>query len=239
MKRLFVGHLMCGFAGMAVAAAIMAAPLTAAAGETASIMRGGQIYDKWYKVVGSKAPKKSHPLYPAGKKYAKKPKTNWRCKECHGWDYRGKDGAYGKGKHATGIKGVAGVAGGDPAKVVALLKGDHGYGDKLNDTDLQDVALFLTKGQVDMTKYIDGKKAKGDASKGESYYATICANCHGADGLKPKSMPPLGKLASKNPWEVLHKILYGQPGEKMPALSSLDRQVPVDILAYLATLPKK
>ena len=59
-----------------------------------ALARGGKLYDKWYKVVGADAPKKSHPAYPADKKYAAKPKSNWRCKECHGWDYMGKDGAY-------------------------------------------------------------------------------------------------------------------------------------------------
>ena len=34
----------------------------------------------------------------------------WRCKECHGWDYAGKDGAYGSGDHRTGIVGVLGTA---------------------------------------------------------------------------------------------------------------------------------
>lgn len=42
-----------------------------------------------------------------------------------------------------------------------------------------------------------------------------------------------------NPWEVMHKILNGQPDEKMPALRALDRQVTVDIMAHLTTLPKE
>lgn len=42
-----------------------------------------------------------------------------------------------------------------------------------------------------------------------------------------------------NPWEVLHKILNGQPAEQMPALRTLDRQIAVDLMAHLATLPKE
>ena len=53
--------------------------------------RGGKLYDKWYAVVGAEAPATSHPLYPSDKNYAQKPKANWRCKECHGWDYMGAD----------------------------------------------------------------------------------------------------------------------------------------------------
>ena len=207
----------------------------------ASIARGGKLYDKWYKVTKQKAPADSHKLYPADKEYAKKADTNWRCKECHGWDGMGKDGAYAKGKHFSGIKGINGMAGGDPAKVVALLKAPaHGFADKLSGEDLTDLANFVTKGQVNMDKYIDRatKKPKGDAAKGAAYYQTICAGCHGLKGLEPKEMPPLGSLMG-NPWEVMHKVLYGQPGEQMPALFAVDHQVTVDILAHLATLPKE
>ena len=36
------------------------------------------------------------------------------------------------------------MAGGDPAAVVALLKApEHGYGDKLSDADLTDLANFV------------------------------------------------------------------------------------------------
>ena len=70
------------------------------AGEIESnIARGGMLYDKWYEVIEAGKPAKSHPAYPKDKKYAEKPGSNWRCKECHGWDYRGRDGAYASGKH--------------------------------------------------------------------------------------------------------------------------------------------
>jgi Cytochrome C oxidase, cbb3-type, subunit III len=207
-----------------------------------SMARGGLLYDKWYKVIGERAPGEKHPLYPAEGKYASKPGTTWRCKECHGWDYMGKDGAYSKGKHYTGTKGIRGMAGGDPAKVVALLKDDkHGYGAKLSATDLQDLANFVTKGQVDVDEYIDRstKMPKGgDKAKGAAYFNTICAKCHGRDGTEPDMDKSLGKQMG-NPWEVMHKIMNGQPDEEMPALRALDRGVVRDIMAHIATLPKK
>lgn len=61
-------------------------------------------------------------------------------------------------------------------------------------------------------------------------------NCHGVDGTEPKGMPPLGSLMG-NPWEVMHKILNGQPAETMPALRAIDHQISADLLAYIATLP--
>ncbi len=80
-------------AGTFAAVALLGVPAVAMADDEAAIARGGKIYGKWYKIAGVKAPKMSNPLYPAAKKYAKKPKSNWRCKECHGWDYMGANGA--------------------------------------------------------------------------------------------------------------------------------------------------
>lgn len=207
-----------------------------------SIARGGKLYDKWYKVIDADAPKASHPAYPSDKKYADKPKDNWRCKECHGWDYKGVNGAYSAGKHSTGIKGIDGMAGADPAKIIAVLKGStHGYAGKMEDEDFQDLAAFVSKGQVDMSKYIDYASKKpigGDNAKGAAYFNTVCALCHRKDGSRPKDMgKSLGSQMS-NPQEVMHKILSGHPGEKMPSMRAFDRQVVRDILAHIKTLPE-
>jgi thiosulfate dehydrogenase len=234
---------------MSVAAAAIAWAMigpgvpTAVAEEQSALARGGQLYDKWYKVIDVDAPKMAHPAYPADKKYAKKPKSNWRCKECHGWDARGKDGAYASGKHSTGIKGINGMAGAAPAAIVAVLKDDtHALAGKMEDEDFQDLALFVAKGQVDMDKYIDRatKLPKGgNKEKGAAYFNTLCIGCHGKDGSKPKDMGKTLAAQMGNPWEVMHKIVNGQPAEKMPALRALDRQVAVDIMAHLLTLPKE
>lgn len=230
-----------GLAGLAVAA--FTAPPVAAEEMESSYARGGKLYDKWYKVVDVKAPKVAHPLYPSDKKYAEKPKSNWRCKECHGWDYQGVDGAYASGKHSTGITGVAGMKGADPAEVVAVLKGaDHGYGDKLSDADMTDLANFITAGLTDMDAYIDrGTKMPkgGDAARGAAYYNTVCAGCHAKDGTLPKDMGKSLGAQMGNPWEVMHKIVNGQPDEKMPALRAFGMQPVVDIMAHIATLPSK
>ena len=209
----------------------------------ASIARGGQLYDKWYKVNKATPPKQSHTAYPSAGKYAAKPGTNWRCKECHGWDAKGKDGAYAKGKHYTGIKGIGSYAGAEPAAIIAILTGPlHGFtGAMMSERDLEDVALFVSKGTVDMDRYIDRstRKSKGDKAKGAAYYDTVCAKCHGLTGVKIREMEPMGAAANGNPWEVLHKILNGQPDERMPALRAFDRQIAADILAYIQTLPQR
>jgi mono/diheme cytochrome c family protein len=231
-------------AGVVFAVSVLAWPTLSLAEEMeSSIARGGLLYDKWYKTIGEKGPGDKHPLYPAEGKYASKARETWRCKECHGWDYKGKAGAYAEGSHFTGIKGINGMAGGDPGKVVALLKDDkHDYGKKLSATDLQDLANFVTQGQVDVDKYIDSSTKmpkSGDAAKGAAYFNTICAKCHGVDGTEPDDMKKSLATQMSNPWEVMHKIMNGQPDEQMPALRALDHGVTVDIMSHITTLPKK
>lgn len=215
--------------------------LTAEAGEAqSSIARGGMLYDKWFAVVNVEPPKGSHPAYPKkGAAFGKS--ATYRCKECHGWDYRGEDGAYAKGKHFTGIAGIRGSAGADPKAIVKILKDeDHGYQRWLKDRDLQDLARFVSKGQLDMDRVIDRKTkaVKGKAARGEAIYNTVCAKCHGLDGKGHSEMEDIGAVAKKNPWEALHKILNGQPDETMPALRAFDLQISLDVLAYTQTLAK-
>lgn len=232
---------------------MLLAPLPVWAAETESaIARGGRLYDKWWKVVGVEEPKRAHPAYPAAGKYKAKGGTDWRCKECHGWDYQGKDGAYGKGKHFTGIKGIQGAASMSLDKVVAVLTDKtHGLGGLMSEEDLRHLALFVTKGQFALARHIDpaSKKVTGEKvnrARGEAVFNTVCANCHGRDGTldedgKPLAADsePLGLVASDNPWEALHKIRNGQPGERMPALRALDPQLALDLLAHMQTLPTK
>lgn len=229
--------------GLALAGLVQTAyPTSASAAEIQSSMaRGGRLYDKWFKVTGAPKPKDTHPAWPASNS-KKKGNATHRCKSCHGWDLMGKDGAYASGSYKTGIKGLRHLQGADNSTVISAMNNKlHGYAGKMEEQDFMDLANFVTKGQVDMDKLIDraSKKANGDAEKGSAYYNTVCANCHGKDGRLLKDMPALGGLANKNPWEILHKVLNGQPDEEMPALRAFDHQISVDILAYLQTLPAK
>ncbi len=222
----------------ALVAALVCAPALAQETDSA-IARGGRLYDKYFTENKTAKPAADHPSYPnKGGKYGKD--ASWRCKECHGWDYKGKDGAYAKGGHATGIKGINGAAGKDPAAIAALLRDKtHGYTEaQLSARDASDLALFVSKGQGDLAKYVDASnKAKGDGAKGEAYFNTLCAGCHGVDGKKVKDGPPLGSVAD-NGAEMLHKVRNGQPGEAMPALRALDGQISADIAVHLTKLPK-
>lgn len=218
--------------------------VVAAESDAYSIARGGRLYDKWFKEAKDiQTPETAHPNYPEAGKYKGNKAADWRCKECHGWDYLGNEGAYASGKHFTGIKGIQGMVAADPAKIVAVLKDEtHAMAQSgLTDKDYQDLAIFVSKGQARSDSFIDSKSkaVTGDTGAGQGYYETVCANCHGLDGKLDDQMPPLGKLSNDNPWEVLHKIRYGQPDEEMPALIAFDSQIAADLLAYLQTLPKE
>ncbi|MEG3618500.1 c-type cytochrome [Magnetovibrio sp. PR-2] len=228
-------------AAVAAVACVSVFSTSVQAEDQSSIARGGLLYDKWYAVIDAPKPPETHKAWPSSNT-KKKGATTWRCKSCHGWDLRGKDGAYASGSYKTGIPGVRGLEGASLDKIVAIIKDDtHGMGGMMSDADYHDLAMFISKGQVDMTKVINADKSvNGDAAKGAAYYNTICAGCHGLDGKLPKELPkPMGKIASGNPWETLAKIMNGQPKESMPALRALPLQVSVDILAYTVTLPQE
>lgn len=228
-----------GFVAAVALTALLGSTGVLAAETDSAVARGGRLYDKFFAENKATKPTADHPAYPIKDgKYGKD--VSWRCKECHGWDYKGKDGAYAKGGHATGIKGINGAAGKDPAVIAAIFRDkSHGYSEaQLSAKDANDLALFVSKGQGNLAKYLDAtNKVKGDSAKGEAYFNTLCAGCHGVDGKKIKDGPALGSVAD-NGAEMLHKLLNGQPGEAMPALRALDHQIAADIATYLIKLPK-
>lgn len=188
------------------------------------IAQGGRLYDKWWAVCGLPEPKDTHPAYPATGK--QKGGATWRCKECHGWDYRGNEGAYGRGSHATGIGGIRRHAGGDEAAIVAILRDStHRFDAVLPGAILERIARFVSRGQVDAGHRIDAATKKVDArpALGKALFERRCAVCHGAKGRaldfsgQAGDAEYLGTIAVDNPWELLHKIRNGQPGAVMDA----------------------
>lgn len=209
--------------------------------------QGGKIYDNWAKVLYVDTSKFStHPAYPKSGKQSGA--GTWRCKECHGWDYKGADGAYSKGSHNTGIKGLRDQVGKSPESIEKAVRNTlHGYTPAMiSEPALKVLALFISRGQIDMDQYIDRatKKVHGNPQQGASFFQNICANCHGYDGrlLNFKTAPEvevIGTVANANPWETLHKIRNGQPGAPMVSLGMLSIQDQIDILAFCQTLPEK
>lgn len=228
----------------------------AATPDASSVARGGLLYDTWWKVVpGATEPKDNQPLWALQTTNKRKGSVSWRCKECHGWDYKGKDGAYGSGSRYTGFPGVWDAAQKKSVdELAAILRGSanpqHNFSSVLRPEDIADLANFLKGGLVDTMKYVDYKTKKpvgGDAGRGKTLYA-LCAACHGPDGKKlnfgdEKEPEFVGTVAKANPQEFIHKIWVGQPGSNpaMPAALVLgwDIKQLVDVLAYSQTLPEK
>ncbi|QQP88961.1 c-type cytochrome [Skermanella sp. TT6] len=202
---------------------------------TASLVRGGRLYDNWFKENGRTPPPGLHPSFPAARAAMDeglRPQSTWRCVECHGWDYRGRDG----------IAGLRNLEGADPAAVAAALSNQvHQFGGLLSVRDLTDLARFVTRGQVDMAVFIDDaeRRFKGDAAAGEPFFQTICATCHGKDGRAVRTMPPLGRMVASDPWRSLHSVYNGHPGDTMPPLRAMPADIIGSILAYAQTLPAK
>lgn len=207
---------------------------------------GGRIYDNWWQALDRKPPQGNHPAYPAGGK--RSGATTWRCVECHGWDYNGKDGLYGSGERHTGIKGIRGAAGRDLGQIMALLRAaPHGYTpDMIADAELERVAIFVSRGQDDADPYIDIRSGavKGDTARGAALFQTTCAVCHGFDGRllnwgTEQDPGFIGTEANAFPHEVLHKIRNSHPGAAMINLRGFSLEDAVNILAYAKTLPTR
>src|SRR3989304_1359974 len=189
-----------------------------------SIAAGGKLYDKWWKAVpGVKEPADDHPLWATQTTNKRKGLDTWRCKECHGWDYKGKDGGYGGGSHKTGFPGVMAAQAKSVDQLKAILKGStnpkHEFSTALNDTALTNLATFLKHGLVDLATAVDAKAkkpVKADMARGQQL-AVVCTACHGADGKKlnfgkPEEPEYVGTIAADNPWEFQHKVRVGHPG---------------------------
>ena len=196
-----------------------------------SVARGGKLYDNWADVLDTAFPKGDHPAFPKGQKVEYN-SSSWRCVECHGWDYKG----------AHGVRGIRNMVGAHPAAIIKVLKDKtHALDHKLHYADLYDLASFVSRGQVEMNEYIDPDthKAHGTADNSTKYYLTLCATCHGDDGRAIRTMPPMGRVANERPWQALHKILHGHPGDNMPAWQATMTPSEIkDVLAKLQTLPQ-
>jgi len=187
------------------------------------LARGGQLYDWYYQITEGDVPRKTHASMPADS--GKTGKKTWRCSGCHGFDYTGD----------FGLPGILGATGKSSEEVIAILKdAKHNYTPEMfTDEDFQSLAMFVAKGVTDVSKL------SGDPKKGQGYFETICATCHGADGKKITDMPPVGAVVSKLPERSLHRIRFSKPGDSMPSLAALPLDVAVDVWSYTKTLPQE
>lgn len=223
--------------------------------ELIRISRGGQLYDNWWKVaMDADKPEKSHPLWMEQSTNQRSGYDTYRCKECHGWDYLGKDGAYGKGSHFTGFKGVYEAGQKMSIEELQSVLGKnaeakkHDFSGHISADDIADLALFIKKGLIDTSRFVsdEGIPVGGSERTGSYLFRRNCAHmCHGMAGVainfgddeKPEFV---GTIASDNPWEFLHKVRAGQPGTRMPSaiINEWSEKELLDLLSFARTLPK-
>ena len=213
--------------------------------DATSLATGGQLYDMWWKVAdGASEPTTDQALMSTQTTNTRTGADSWRCKECHGWDYQGVEGAYGSGSHMTGFDGVYDAVSLGVEEIKSILSGgsnaDHDFSGVIDDDSLTILAEFISDGGViDISVHIDLETKEvidGDSANGKILYEATCVACHGSDGAAIGET--LGELANGNPWETLHKIRFGQPASAMPSAvdSGWTLKEALDVLAYAQTL---
>ncbi len=223
-------------------AAATAAP-TSIPAVTGDPLRGAKLYDIWFEELVVDPPKEVNPLWADNAKAGDTaPEDSYRCAVCHGFDYKGD----------LGFPGISADAGKDPNTILAILKGStnpkHDFSSLLDDQALSDLALFISKEQIDVTSIVgaDGKPVNGNPIAGKTLFETNCIKCHGRDGLvinfNTDADPEyVGTIASDGTVEFLTKLRFGQPGiVKMPANvdNNWTNQQYADAIAYIQTLPQ-
>lgn len=204
-------------------------------------IRGGRLYDRWWSQTGATPPETDHPLWalrPDPVSNAATGATTWRCKECHGWDYKGVLGEYGSGSHRTGFGGILGTTLSaeamfdllkqPPSNVAGtgVLNG-HDYGTVIPDAAIEDLVAFVLLGTLDTDDFIEPKSKSfhGDPQAGQVNYEvggaiSQCMSCHGPQGADinfgtVQNPAYLGTTAVHDPWEFFHRARLGAPGTPM------------------------
>jgi hypothetical protein len=131
--------------------------------QLADLKAGGLLYDNWLKLKGIKI-NNTHPMFPDDKK--KNGVTSWRCKECHGWDYLGKEGCYHDNHvYYVGIKGVYDVRNRSPEELYFAIADRDEHHDfkkylRLSASDIWSLVKFIREGLVDFRKVMNGRTGR-------------------------------------------------------------------------------
>lgn len=214
--------------------------------EAWTIASGMRLYDNWMTALDKEGPGATHPSWPASNSKHEGDST-WRCKSCHGWDFKGVDGKYVSGSYKTGIKGVMGAATLHPDDIHKIIMDDnHKYTHEMIPAEAMiRLSKALAIGLYDTDDYINADgSVKGDLRRGREIFQNVCASCHGYDGTAldwgdEKNPAYISTEANANPWEVIAKIRHGHPGVEMVSLIALPMTDISSILKYVRTLPQK
>jgi cytochrome c553 len=220
----------------------------------ADVIRGAILYDNWFAALGVETPSGNMPIWSRQTTNSRSGPVTWRCVECHGWDYRGAQGAYASGSHFTGFPDVMALAANMSEKdIVDHLNGTndpaHNFSAYLDVTSMEQLAAFLKYGTIDDSLYIDSISMRvigGDRIHGKTLFEGTCIPCHGQDGSQiifhsEGIDENLGDVAQRDPWRFLHRTRFGVSGTPMPVGANLGwtPEDGRDVLAYVQTLPSR
>ena len=222
-------------------------------GPEPDLVAGAQLYDKWYAALNQPPPQGDMPIWSRQSTNTRSGAETWRCSECHGWDYKGAQGAYASGSHYTGFPNlISATAGMTKADILAHLQGNndaaHDFSAYLDEQARGQLTVFLTEGLIDDSTYIDSISLKvidGNLSHGGALYDATCAECHGEQGntiiFRTEGVnETLGDVANRDPFRFLHRTRFGVAGTQMPVGYVLG-WTPADgrdVLMYAQTLER-
>ncbi len=216
------------------------------------VIRGAQLYDDWTQLSNTAPPAGSHPIWGRQTNNTRSGVETWRCVACHGWDYEGKDGAFGSGANYTGFPGVFAAQSKSLEALQQVLSGrsdpEHDFSVYLSREDMTALSVFIRDGVIDDSRFIDPvtrKPIEGDLQNGKELYAQGCASCHGEDGQKiafryEGQTVTLSTLAIQDPWRFLHRTRFGTaraPEMTVGLNLGWSPQDGRDVLMYAQTFP--
>lgn len=251
MKR-FLRFFMIALVGLTAILAARPLPSPAFGELPGDPIAGGRVYDNWAVTLDLRAQEGDQPLWASGENSEVQGPATWLCATCHGWDYKGDQGAFGPASpYYTGFRGLQEAIGASQQSLLNWLDGSvnpqHNFTQYFDTTAANDVAAFLRTQQVDLDLLIDRESglALGSDEAGRDLYFSYCEECHGDTGrgisfTTGEVETYLGDLAITNPWRTVHKIRFGLPGGGMLATEDLGWSLArvADLLAYLQTMPR-
>lgn len=214
--------------------------------------RGALLYDNWIAVLEQTPPEGNSPLWGLQDTNKLQGASTWRCQECHGWDYKGIDGAFANGNHVTGFKGIQNMIGKTHEEVYAFLDGtnkeNHNFSLYMDEKDLNDLVAFIRTKQIDLSLVVnyETREILGHQENGALYFAETCQQCHGENAqdilVKHQNMDMfISDLAIVDPWQAIHHVRFSNPTigfDHSFEQAGLSFYKIIDVLTYVQTLPK-
>jgi len=224
--------------------------------DKANVVRGGRLYDNWWREKNVSKPSSDNPIWEKVlERFPENTINNenqWRCKECHGWDYKGHSGTYNEDSdHYTDIPGLSKTNLQYNVKNIffAIVNGSVNYGsineishqftglDLLNLADTYDLTKFIFQiARLSETNTFEGNKSKGveifNNIPNDNNRSCTYVSCHTESSSLTPSLEQIINLAFQDPNKFLHKLRFGSPGTNMP--SGMNKNDAEDVLAFVA-----